>query len=172
MKFIITFLLLAATIVGRAANPAYQDFNANQFGVNGNKVRLKSGVIVTNPVIGAGTLTGQITTGAVTNENGSRAAYLEDIGTVGATNIYFTNIFATNIYTSNFFTTNLFATNAYITNLVSTVNVTSNLFATNIITTNLYSSNIYTTNLFVTGIVRQHHLRIKRIHNKPVRVRN
>ncbi len=91
MKFIVAFMVLLVTVAGRAANPAFQDFNANQFGVNGNKVRLQSGVIITNPVIGSGTLTGRITTGAATNENGSRVAYLSDTNGLGGGGGTYTN---------------------------------------------------------------------------------
>lgn len=42
------FLLALLIIVGIAAVPAFQDFNTNQFGTSGNKVSIKSGVLLTN----------------------------------------------------------------------------------------------------------------------------
>lgn len=41
------FLLLACAWL-RAANPSFQDFNANQFNVGGNKVAVKNGPLLTN----------------------------------------------------------------------------------------------------------------------------
>lgn len=60
-------MLCAATAL--AANPAFQDFNTTQFGVGGNKVAVKGGVLLTNPVVSSGALTGNLSGG--TNLPGS-----------------------------------------------------------------------------------------------------
>ncbi len=51
MKYTLTFLICLMTISANAANPAFGDFNANQFGTTGNKVAVKSGVLLTNPIV-------------------------------------------------------------------------------------------------------------------------
>lgn len=48
MKLLIALLMLLAAVATQAANPAFQDFNTNQFGTAGNKVAIKSGPILTN----------------------------------------------------------------------------------------------------------------------------
>ncbi len=49
-------LLALIPLLARAANPAFQDFNATQFATNGFKVALTNGVIVTN-LTGRGSMT-------------------------------------------------------------------------------------------------------------------
>ncbi len=53
---ILLFLLALLPMVARAANPAFQDFNATQFATNGFKVALTNGVIATN-LTGIGSMT-------------------------------------------------------------------------------------------------------------------
>lgn len=43
-------MLWASLLTLRGANPAFQDFNTNQFGTAGNKVAVKSGVLLTNVI--------------------------------------------------------------------------------------------------------------------------
>lgn len=50
------FLLAALSI--RAANPAFTDFSTSQFNVSGNKVAIKSSVLLTNPVVNSGVISG------------------------------------------------------------------------------------------------------------------
>lgn len=69
MKTSLTFLLMLFAVTALAANPAFQDFNTNQFGVAGNKVVFKSGALLTNPVVSSGALTGNLSGG--TNLPGS-----------------------------------------------------------------------------------------------------
>lgn len=58
MKTILTFLLMLFFATAWGANPSFQDFNSGQFGVAGNKVVVKSGVLLTNPVVSSGVITG------------------------------------------------------------------------------------------------------------------
>lgn len=53
MKFLPLFFCLLIAVNARAANPAFSDFNLNQFGTNataGNKVQIKSGSLQSNNV--------------------------------------------------------------------------------------------------------------------------
>ena len=59
MKLLIALLTLGTALAAHAANPAFQDFNTNQFGTTGNKVFFKSsgnGAVVTNFNVADGTL--------------------------------------------------------------------------------------------------------------------
>lgn len=48
MKTLLTFLFLFVAVAVHAANPAFTDFNSNQFDTTGNKVAVESGAILTN----------------------------------------------------------------------------------------------------------------------------
>ena len=59
MKKLLCILLLLATPLLRAANPAFTDFNTGQFGTAGNKVAIKDGVRTTN-LTDAATITSEL----------------------------------------------------------------------------------------------------------------
>lgn len=50
------FCFFAASVFG--ATPSFQSFNPDQFNTSGNKVAAKSGILLTNPIVNAGTITG------------------------------------------------------------------------------------------------------------------
>ena len=59
MKTLLSLTLTLLAIIAHAANPAFTDFNANQFGTTGNKVFMKAtgnGAVVTNLQVADGTL--------------------------------------------------------------------------------------------------------------------
>jgi hypothetical protein len=53
-----TFCIFLAVVNSFGANPDFGAFNANQFGTAGNKVVLKSGALLTNPVVASGAIIG------------------------------------------------------------------------------------------------------------------
>ncbi len=58
MKTKVSLFVLFIAVCVHAANPAFTDFNGNQFGTTGNKVVIKNGVLLTNPVIALGVIIG------------------------------------------------------------------------------------------------------------------
>lgn len=83
MKRFLTFAfcLMAATLF--AANPAFTDFNSNQFGTSGNKVVIKSGTLLTNPVVNSGVITGN---GAGLTNLNIPASSVTNLGTAAYSN--------------------------------------------------------------------------------------
>lgn len=59
-KIVCAWLLILGLLPLNAANPAFQDFNTNQFGTTGNKVSVKSGALMTNAVLAGSPNTGNL----------------------------------------------------------------------------------------------------------------
>lgn len=73
-------LLSAFAMIGislNAAVPSFSDFNTNQFSVAGNKVVVKSGASITNPIV-TGTVTADAFSGSGSNITG--VAYVDEAG--------------------------------------------------------------------------------------------
>jgi len=109
MKTLILFIVALASLSLRAANPAFTDFSANQFGTSGNKVVIKNGALFTNPVVRIGTITG----------DGS-----------GLTNLTSAN-FSGDVYTNNRTSTSTFSNNVTVNGLF-VINNSSGLRVSNL----------------------------------------
>lgn len=74
MKYIVLLGLLLGAFFVHGANPAFSDFNTNQFSTTGNKIAIKPGALVTNIVssnLTAGVVINPTDGNAITNLNGT-----------------------------------------------------------------------------------------------------
>lgn len=55
---VLLFVVASFCVQVRGATPAFTDFSTNQFNTVGNKVRIKDGAGLTNPIVQVGTITG------------------------------------------------------------------------------------------------------------------
>jgi len=97
MKKLLSFscaglLLLAFALGCQAATPAFQDFDGSQFGTNGNKVRLKPGVVLTNATVNGGSIhaTTALSIPAVLPSANGLGYYQMLLQVPGTTNLYTT----------------------------------------------------------------------------------
>lgn len=58
MKNILTLMLALDVLTGAAQSIQYRNLNTNQFGSNNFSVSLKGGLLLTNPIVASGTITG------------------------------------------------------------------------------------------------------------------
>ncbi len=130
MKIIFSAAVFFVCLVTQAATPSFNSFDLTQFQTNGLVIRAKSGMLLTNPIVNSGAISG----------NGAGLTNLAVLTT--------NNVFINNVTNNNLSVTN----NAFINNLTVTNSLTISGNAR--FTSNAYFLNLnFTTNLATTAAI-------------------